>query len=70
MPSGTVAIPAKLQARPLRGRLDVGAGGDPGVLPEKYHHRDLWQEVPMMPNIADIIRRPYRSRCAVLTACM
>jgi hypothetical protein len=28
-----------------------------GVLSEKYHHRDLCQEVPMTPNIADIIRR-------------
>src|SRR5262245_40734385 len=55
MPSGTFAPPAKLQARPLR-RLDVGTGGETGVLPEKYHLRNLCQEVPMMPNIADIIR--------------
>ncbi|HYU80547.1 MAG TPA: hypothetical protein VEK56_16270 [Vicinamibacterales bacterium] len=27
-----------------------------GVFGEKYHHRTLWQEVLMMPNIADIIR--------------
>jgi hypothetical protein len=43
--------------RPLRGRLDVGTGAKTGVLPEKYHHRDLCQEVPMTPNIADIIRQ-------------
>jgi hypothetical protein len=30
---------------------------EPGVLLEKYHHRDLCQEVPMTPNIADIIRQ-------------
>jgi hypothetical protein len=49
--------PAKLQARPLRGRLDVGTGDETGVLREKYHPRNLCQEVPMTPNIADIIRR-------------
>src|SRR5712691_6067167 len=27
-----------------------------GVFPEKYHHRNLCQEVLMTPNIADIIR--------------
>src|SRR5262245_48076995 len=27
-----------------------------GVFSEKYHHRNLWQEGPMTPNIADIIR--------------
>jgi hypothetical protein len=51
------AAPANLQGRPLRGRLDVGTGMEPGVLLEKYHHRDLCQEVPMTPNIADIIRQ-------------
>src|SRR5262249_16077893 len=37
-------------------RLDVGTGDRAGVLPAKYHHRDLCQEVPMTPTIADIIR--------------
>src|SRR5262245_32967826 len=35
---------------------DVGTDRMTGVFSEKYHHRNLWQEGPMTPNIADIIR--------------
>lgn len=38
----------------MRGQSDPQTG----VLPQKYHRRDLWREVPMGPNIADIIRHP------------
>src|SRR5438132_2246653 len=39
-------------ARPF----DVGPGRKDRCLREKYHHRNLCQEVLMTPNIADIIR--------------
>src|SRR5438477_13158120 len=39
-------------ARPF----DVGPGRKDRCLREKYHHRNLCQEVRMTPNIADMIR--------------
>src|SRR5262249_23211159 len=48
--------PANLQVSAAARPFDVGAGVKAGVLLKKYHRRNLWQEVPMTPNIADIIR--------------
>jgi hypothetical protein len=59
MPRCLCAAPAKLQGQALRAGavfVDVGTAAKTGVLPKKYHHRDLSQEVPMTPNIAHIIR--------------
>src|SRR5262245_42049070 len=50
------ALRRTFRARPLRGRFDVGTGATTGVLREKYYRRNLCQEVPMTPNIADNIR--------------
>src|SRR5215831_2859576 len=50
------AAPANLQVSAAPRPFDVGAGPKTGVLREKYHHRNLYQEVSMTPNIADIIR--------------
>ena len=56
MAKASYAAPANLQASAALRPFDVGTGAKTGVLREKYHHRNLYQEVSMIPNIADIIR--------------
>jgi hypothetical protein len=56
MAEASSAAPANLQVSAALRPFDVGTGAKTGVLREKYDHRNLCQEVPMTPNIADIIR--------------
>jgi hypothetical protein len=56
MAEASSAAPANLQVSAALRPFDGGTGAKTGVLREKYDHRNLCQEVPMTPNIADIIR--------------
>src|SRR5207253_10183806 len=51
-----LATPANLRMSAATRPCDVGPDHVTGVFGEKYHHRNLCQEVLMTPNIADIIR--------------